>query len=115
MNMIGITAACVALTIPVSSLPSASYTTQTKLLVNGVYYEETNTPTFASYSNKYLNSNNIALINTAEKHTLISDAYDLFPGLRDFTEEESDAYEDVLDKIFVSTGENFFDYVKRIN
>lgn len=112
MNMIGITAACVALTMPVSSVPSASYTTQTKLLVNGVYYEETDTPTVTSYSNKYLNSNNIAVINNINNHKLVSDAYDLFPGLRDFTEEESDAYEEVLDRIFIPTGENFFDYVK---
>ncbi len=113
MNMIGITAACVALTMPVSSVPSASYTTQDKLLVNGVYYEETNTPTFESHTNKYLNlNNNNTVISTAQNHILISDAYELFPGLRDFTEEESDAYEEVLDRIFKPTGENFFDYVK---
>ncbi|MFD2614461.1 hypothetical protein [Paenibacillus gansuensis] len=60
------------------------------------FIEETGTPGIVSY----------------KKLSWIEEAQSLFPVVRDFTKEESEAYEASLDSLFTSTGNNFFDYVK---
>lgn len=64
-------------------------------VVQEVRFVETNTvPTFYAINNKQF---------------LYKEACELFGEVRGFSEEESKLYEESLSKLFVSTGDNFFD------
>lgn len=95
-SAVKLTTAALTATIPaVYSFAPTTFDDYTPRMAKVSYSEETGIPKLIAYYGK--------------KDNLIIEAQELFPSLRDFTEEESIAYEASLDKLFTSTGENFFD------